>query len=330
MEHRLMSSSLLETDEQARLDTALASHPQRRWHRRPAEAPERSLISDSDRKRRGVRLPLTVVQVLILIGLLVAGLGPLLWLLKAAISPTQDTLRDPLAFFPSGVVQWQNLATAWDEGHIGFYLGNTAVLAIGAMIANLFVCTTGAYVLSVLRPKWGPILSGAILATLFIPSIVSLVPLYLTVLKLPVIGANLTNTYWAVWLPAAASGFNVLVIKRFFDSIPREYFEAARIDGAGHLRVFLTVVLPLSRPILGVVGLLAVIASWKDYLWPLLVLPDPALEPVSVALPKLAANSELNIQMAGLFLALLIPVVLFIIFQRSFLRGVGMSGGVKG
>jgi multiple sugar transport system permease protein len=330
MEHRLMSSSLLETDEQARLDTALASHPRRRWHRRPAEAPERSLISDSDRKRRGVRLPLTVVQILILIGLLVAGLGPLLWLLKAAISPTQDTLRDPLAFFPSGVVQWQNLATAWDEGHIGFYLGNTAVLAIGAMIANLFVCTTGAYVLSVLRPKWGPILSGAILATLFIPSIVSLVPLYLTVLKLPVIGANLTNTYWAVWLPAAASGFNVLVIKRFFDSIPREYFEAARIDGAGHLRVFLTVVLPLSRPILGVVGLLAVIASWKDYLWPLLVLPDPSLQPVSVALPKLAANSELNIQMAGLFLALLIPVVLFIIFQRSFLRGVGMSGGVKG
>jgi multiple sugar transport system permease protein len=330
MEHRLMSSSLLETDEQARLDTALASHPRRSWRRRPAEAPERSLISDSDRKRRGVRLPLTVVQILILIGLLVAGLGPLLWLLKAAISPTQDTLRDPLAFFPSGVVQWQNLATAWDEGHIGFYLGNTAVLAIGAMIANLFVCTTGAYVLSVLRPKWGPILSGAILATLFIPSIVSLVPLYLTVLKLPVIGANLTNTYWAVWLPAAASGFNVLVIKRFFDSIPREYFEAARIDGAGHLRVFLTVVLPLSRPILGVVGLLAVIASWKDYLWPLLVLPDPSLQPVSVALPKLAANSELNIQMAGLFLALLIPVVLFIIFQRSFLRGVGMSGGVKG
>lgn len=322
-----MSSSLLETDEQARLDGALVHRSRRR---RAADAPERSVISGSDRKRRGVRIPLTLVQVLILIGLLVAGLGPLLWLLKAAISPTQDTLRDPLAFFPSGVVQWQNLATAWNQGQIGFYLGNTAILALGAMIANLFVCTTGAYVLSVLRPKWGPILSGAILATLFIPSIVSLVPLYLTVLKLPVIGVNLTNTYWAVWLPAAASAFNVLVIKRFFDSIPREYFEAARIDGAGHLRVFTTVVLPLSRPILGVVALLAVMASWKDYLWPLLVLPDPSLQPVSVALPHLAAKSELNIQLAGLFLALLIPVVLFVVFQRAFLRGVGMAGGVKG
>ncbi|MEV1173158.1 hypothetical protein [Nonomuraea sp. NPDC049784] len=89
-------------------------------------------------------------------------------------------------------------------------------------------------------------------------------------------------------------------------------------------------VLPLSRPILGVVALLAVIASWKDYLWPLLVLPNPDLQPVSLALPKIAAGSELNIQMAGLFFALLIPVVLFIVFQRSFLRGVGMAGGVKG
>lgn len=295
-----------------------------------AQTAERSLISASDRKRLGVRIPLTIVQILILIGLLIAGLGPLLWLLKAAISPTQDTLREPLAFFPSGVVQWGNLATAWTQGHIGFYLGNTAILAVGSMIANLFVCATGAYVLSVLRPKWGPILSGAVLATLFVPSIVSLVPLYLTVLKLPLVGADLTNTYWAVWLPAAASGFNVLVIKRFFDAIPREYFEAARIDGAGHLRVFTTIVLPLSRPILGVVALLAVIASWKDYLWPLLVLPNPDLQPISVALPTIARTSELNIQLAGLFLALLIPVVLFIVFQRSFLRGVGMSGGVKG
>ncbi|MFP3466468.1 carbohydrate ABC transporter permease [Leifsonia sp. SIMBA_070] len=325
-------STLLPADQQARLDEPILPEVAERGHRtrRARDTGERSVISAADRKRRGVRVPLTLVQILILIGLLIAGLGPLLWLLKAAISPTQDTLRDPLALFPSGVVEWDNLATAWNQGHIGFYLGNTAVLALGSMIANLFVCTTGAYVLSVLRPKWGPLLSGAILATLFIPSIVSLVPLYLTVLKLPVIGADITNTYWAVWLPAAASAFNVLVIKRFFDAIPREYFEAARIDGAGHLRVFTTVVLPLSRPILGVVALLAVIASWKDYLWPLLVLPNPDLQPVSVALPKLAAKSELNIQLAGLFLALLIPVALFIVFQRSFLRGVGMSGGVKG
>ena len=290
---------------------------------------ERGALSDADRRLGRVRVPFVVGQVVVLIGLLIAGLGPLLWLLKAAISPTQDSIRSPLAWFPSGQVQWGNLATAWQQGHIGYYLGNTAMIAAGTALASLIVCTTAGYVLSVLRPRWGALLSAAILATLFVPHIVSLVPLYLTVLKVPVVHTNLTNTFWAVWLPPAASAFNVLIVKRFFDGIPREYFEAARIDGAGSVRVFTSLVLPLSRPILGVVVLLSIISSWKDYLWPLLVLTNPDLQPVSVALPKIAKVTELNIQLAGLFLALLIPVLLFLVFQRAFLRGVGLSGGIK-
>jgi multiple sugar transport system permease protein len=290
---------------------------------------ERGALSDSDRRLTRVRVPFVVGQVVVLIGLVIAGLGPLLWLLKAAISPTQDSIRSPLAWFPSGEVQWGNLATAWQQGHIGYYLGNTAMIAAGTALASLIVCTTAGYVLSVLRPRWGAVLSAGILATLFVPHIVSLVPLYLTVLKVPVVHTNLTNTFWAVWLPPAASAFNVLIVKRFFDGIPREYFEAARIDGAGSIRVFTSLVLPLSRPILGVVVLLSIISSWKDYLWPLLVLTNPDLQPVSVALPKIAKVTELNIQLAGLFLALLIPVLLFLVFQRAFLRGVGLSGGIK-
>ncbi|MEV5964191.1 carbohydrate ABC transporter permease [Kribbella sp. NPDC051952] len=290
---------------------------------------ERGALSDADRRQNRIRVPFVIGQVLVFVGLLVAGLGPFLWLLKAAISPTQDSIRHPLAFFPSGQVQWQNLGTAWQQGHIGYYLGNTGIIAAGTALAALIVCTTAGYTLSVLRPRWGPVLSAAILITLFVPHIVSLVPLYLTVLKLPVVHSNLTNTFWAVWLPPAASAFNVLIVKRFFDGIPREYFEAARIDGAGSLRVFTSLVLPLSRPILGVVVLLSIISSWKDYLWPLLVLTNPDLQPVSVALPKIAKVTELNIQLAGLFLALLIPVALFLVFQRAFLRGVGLSGGIK-
>ena len=290
---------------------------------------ERGALSNSDRKETRIRVPFVIGQVVVFAGLLVAGLGPFLWLLKAAISPTQDSIRHPLALFPSGEVQWQNLATAWQQGHIGYYLGNTAIIAAGTALASLIICTTAGYVLSVLRPRWGPWLSAAILVTLFVPHIVSLVPLYLTVLKLPVVHTNLTNTFWAVWLPPAASAFNVLIVKRFFDGIPREYFEAARIDGAGSLRVFTSLVLPLSRPILGVVVLLSIISSWKDYLWPLLVLTNPDLQPVSVALPKIAKVTELNIQLASLFLALLIPVALFLVFQRACLRGVGLSGGIK-
>lgn len=295
----------------------------------PAPA-SRTNISDSDRRRLVVRVTLTIAQSLVLVALLIAGLGPLVWLALAAVSPTQDLIREPFAFFTSGVVQWENIGIAWERGRIGHYLLNTAVLALGATVATLVVSTTAAFVITVLRPKWGRLLSAAILATLFVPGIVALVPLYLTVRELPVLGISLLNTPWAIWLPASATAFNVLIIARFLESIPADLYDAARIDGAGALRILWSIVLPLSKPILGVVALLSVVASWKDYLWPLLVLPDPDLQPVSVALPRLAAQTELSVQMAALFLSLIIPVVLFLVFQRQFLRGASMAGGVKG
>ena len=138
------------------------------------------------------------------------------------------------------------------------------------------------------------------------------------------------NSYWAVWLPAGASAFNVLLVQRFFDSLPREVFEAARVDGAGPFRLFWSIVLPMSRPILGVVSVFAVIASWKDFLWPLLVLRAPDIPPLSVRLPSLQATTDLGVLMAALAISTLIPVLLFLVFQRLFLRGAGLGGAVKG
>jgi multiple sugar transport system permease protein len=138
------------------------------------------------------------------------------------------------------------------------------------------------------------------------------------------------DTFWAVWLPAGASAFNVVLIKRFFDNLPREIFEAARVDGAGPFQLFWSIVLPLSRPILGVVSVFAVIATWKDYLWPLLVLRNPNLQPLSVRLPTLQPTTELDIFIAALTISTSIPIALFLLFQRMFLRGAGLSGAIKG
>ncbi len=307
-----------------------ARAPGRRSRRRPEEPKERGVISTADRKRRSVRVWLWIVQGLMLIGLVIAGLGPLVWSAKASVSSSQAIVSDPMSiwFTPN---QWGNLPLAWNGAQIGQSLGNTVILAVGSTIATLFVSVTGAFLLSVLRPKWGPVLSGAVLATLFLPGVISLVPLYLTILNMPVLGISLQDTFWAVWLPSAASAFNVLVLVRFFDSIPRELLEAAKIDGAGPLRVLSLVVLPLSRPIIGVVALLSVIGSWKEFLWPMLVLSDPDLQPVSVMLPRLAQGATpLSVQMAAVFLTIILPVVLFLIFQKQFLRGVGTAGGIKG
>jgi multiple sugar transport system permease protein len=146
----------------------------------------------------------------------------------------------------------------------------------------------------------------------------------------PFLHMKLINSFWAVWLPAGASAFNVLLMKRFFDNLPREVFEAAQVDGAGPFRLFWSIVVPMSRPIIGVVSVFAVIGQWKDFLWPLLVLPDPNMQPLSVRLPTLQPTTQLDVFLAALAIATLIPIVLFLIFQRMFLKGGDLSGAVKG
>jgi len=290
---------------------------------------DRTIVSDYDRRRRGVRIGMRATHVFLFVALIVAGLGPILWLMKAAVTSTQDTLQQPFALWPNGI-DWANLSTAWNDIGISLYFWNTIVIALGAWFFQLFIATTAGYGLSVLRPKYAPILDGLVLATLFIPGIVLLVPLYLTIVNPPLVGQSMLNNYLAVWLPMAANAFNILLVKRFFDALPREVFEAARTDGAGPVRLFWSIVLPMSKPILGVVSVFAIIAAWKDYLWPMLVLPDPAVQPLSVRLPAVQSQTELDVFLAALAIATLIPIAMFLAFQSVFLRSAGLGGAVKG
>ncbi|HEY1169221.1 MAG TPA: carbohydrate ABC transporter permease [Candidatus Limnocylindrales bacterium] len=264
-----------------------------------------------------------------LIFLLIVGLGPLLWLAKSAITPTQDTLRTPMAMWPHGF-DLSYLVTAWTQTHIDRYFMNTVWIVAGCWLVEITVATTAAYALSVLRPRFANLVMALVLATLFVPAIVLLVPLYLTVVNVPFLNLSMIDTFWAVWLPAGANAFNIVIMKRFFDSLPREIFEAAQVDGAGPFRLFWSIVLPMSRPVLGVVSVFAVIGEWKDYLWPLLVLRNPDLQPLSVRLPTLQPSTELDIFLAALLISSAIPIALFLIFQRMFLRGSGLSGAIKG
>jgi multiple sugar transport system permease protein len=289
---------------------------------------DRGLLSTYDLRRPGARVGVRLTQFLVLAGLVIAGAGPLVWLAFASLNTTQEVLRDPLGVFLHAD-GWINFAQAWDVVDVGRYLGNTVLVAVGSTIMTVLIATTAAYVITILRPIWATVLSGAILATLFLPGIVSLVPLYLTVLDLPPFGINLQNTFWAVWLPAGANAFSVLIIASFFRSLPRELIEAARLDGAGDVRMLWSIVLPLSRPILGVVGLLAIIGAWKDFLWPSLVLANSSVQPISVALPIVGKVTDLSVFLAALFLATIVPVALFLVFQRQILSGVGASAGLK-
>ncbi|WP_431075652.1 carbohydrate ABC transporter permease [Microbacterium phyllosphaerae] len=285
---------------------------------------ERSNISDSDLSKASTRFTFRVVIGVVVALLVVVSAGPLLWLAKSAVSTTQDILRDPFALWPSGI-QWQNLADAWNQIQIGRFTANSLIITSGEVVVAVFSAVTLGYVLAVLRPKYGPVLNAAIMATLFIPGVISLIPLYLTVIDL-----GLLDSYAALWLTNGVSAFNVLIMKQYFQTIPRELFEAARVDGAGPLRILWSIVLPMARPIIGVVALLAFVASWKDFLWPLLALPSPDKQPLSVGLATVAPQADLAVLMAGMFIAVLIPIAVFAIFQKQFLTGAGSAGALKG
>jgi multiple sugar transport system permease protein len=293
-----------------------------------AELP-RSILSPLDRQRRSVTWTLRGVHVLLLVLLVVVGLGPLLWLAKSAVSTTQDTLRRPMSLWPSGI-DVDNLRSAWDDAAIGHYFFNTIKIAVGSWLAQIIVAVTGGYVLGILRPWYGRIVTALVLVTLFVPPVVLLVPLFLTVLDLPLVGTSLLNSYWAIWLPAGANAFNVILVKRFMENLPEELLEAACVDGAGPFRLLWSVVLPMSKPVVGVVSVFAVLVSWKDYLWPLLVLPEPSLQPLSVRLPLVRDTLQLDVFLAALAISVLLPIAFFVAFRRFFLSGDGVSGAVKG
>jgi len=299
----------------------------RRRRKPTSNEPDRGALSNADWRRPAVKHTWRGMHLALLILLLLWCLGPLLLLGKFAFTPTQDILATPMKIFPNGPTL-DNVDQAWNRYHIGKFFMNTVWFAVGAWFCQILVATTGGFVLSVLRPRWAKLLNWAVLATLFVPAVVLLIPLYKLIVH-PPIGDSLINNFFAVWLPAGASAFNVVLVARFFDSLPREIFEAARVDGAGPFRLFWHIVLPMSKPIIGVVSVFAVIASWKDFLWPFLVLKDQKVMPLSVYLQSMA-NVDKGTLMAALAIATLIPIAMFLVFQRMFLRGAGLGGAVKG
>jgi multiple sugar transport system permease protein len=312
--------------------TARTPSRSRRAARRARTTPaERTLISGNDLRKPGTRAAVGSWKAVFLGLLVVVGLYPLFWLVVAATSTTQDTLRDPMGVWGDGI-HLDNLWRAWTHIQIDQYTANTFIIAIGTTFFTLLLTMTGAYVLGILRPRYARFVNTAVMATLFIPGVISLVPLYLVIIDLPLTPGQvgIIDTWWAVWLPGSVSAFNILIAKQYLLAIPHEMFEAATIDGAGRIRVFWNIVLPLGRPIMGVIALLTFIASWRDFLWPLLALPSPDKRPLSVALSLAERTTDLSLAMAGMLIATVLPIVLFLVFQRQFLSGVSATGSVKG
>jgi multiple sugar transport system permease protein len=288
----------------------------------------RTLISPAQLARpRGKFLYWTVFGVVVA-GFTLVFLGPLYWMASSGVKDVQEAVRTPPSLVPESFTPG-NYSRAWDVMDLSSLLFNTLFYAFGALAFQLVLDVAAAYSLSKLRPVLGKAILGMMLATLMIPATVLVVPQYLTVLDVPVVHRNLLNTPWAIWLPSVANAFNIFLLKRFFDSIPKELLDAASIDGASPTRILRSIVLPMSRPILGVVSIFAVVGVWKDFLWPMLALPDPARQTLNVGIYSLSNGVPVNVLIAALTIASLPTLIVFLVFQRNIMSGLTV-GGLKG
>ncbi|MED7951071.1 carbohydrate ABC transporter permease [Streptomyces sp. BE20] len=288
----------------------------------------RTLVAQTQLDRPLGKAVYRTVLVLVVLVFTAVFVGPLYWLVTGGLKSTQEVIRSPPTLFPSEI-HWGTYAEAWRQLRMGRLLTNTLYYALGALAFQLVFDVAAAYALSKLRPILGNVILGMMLATLMVPSAVLIVPQYLTVLDLPLLHLNLIGTPWAIWLPTVANAFNIFLLKRFFDSVPEDLLAAAAIDGASPTRALWSIVLPMSRPILGVVSIFAVVAVWKDFLWPMLVLPDPADHTLNIGIRSLATGLPQNVVIAALAIASAPTIVFFLIFQRSIVSGL-TSGGLKG
>ena len=293
------------------------------------ESFERTLVSPLVLRTPTGRAVYWSVFALLLVFTLIT-FGPLYWMFSSALKSSIEIFQSPPSIWPLHPA-WTNYTNAWNVLQYPLYFANTLILAAGAVVLQLLVSATAAFSLSKLRPAGKGIIQFVFFSTLMVPPVVYLIPQFVNISDLPLIHVSLINSWAGVWLPEAASALNILILKSFFDTIPSELTDAARLDGASPWQLFSRIILPLSRPALAVVTIFTVVASWKDFLWPLLVLFNPEVQPLSVAIYHEAGiNSNFplpfNYLMAGLVLASVPPILLFLLFQRQIIRGINLTG----
>jgi multiple sugar transport system permease protein len=286
---------------------------------------ERGIISDHDLKKPVIRFVYLVVCLAILI-MVITMIYPILHTLFSAMKPNEELNTFPPHFFPEAI-KWKNFSDAWNSLSLTKYFGHTLIVFAGNLIFSLSVLSLAAFSLSRMRVPFRKGIFMFLLLALFIPPTTYIIPNYLNLINL-----DLLNKFEALWFPAAANAFYLLLIKSFFDSIHPEMFEAARIDGASDLRCFMQIALPLSIPIFATLTIFTFNSVWNDWFWPSLVIPDDTHVTLAAAIYSFVSNARLteySVQFATYTLATIPPIIVFAFFQKYIIRGVQI-GGVKG
>lgn len=253
---------------------------------------------------------------------------PYLWIVSSGFKGQTEIFKDmsPVSwrtFFPVDAVL-DNFVELFVKKGVGVALGNSLAIAAIEVLGALVVCSLAAYALTRMRFRGRGVIFALILATFMLPVEAMVVPLYRVVS-----GLGIEDTLWAVALPGVASVFGLFLLRQSFEQIPAELDEAARIDGAGHLRIFWSVILPNVRTSLATLILVKFLFSWNAFLWPLVAIQTQENQVIQVAVAHSAAPDYLpnwGLTFAGAAVATIPLLLLFLLLQRYFVRGLATTG----
>ena len=267
--------------------------------------------------------PLRVTAFIVLAVLAIGWLLPFLWAVATAFKTETDAASGDPGWIGASGATVEAFTAILSQGNVYTWALNSLFTSVAITLITLTISALAAYAFSRLDftgRKW---LFVVIIASIVVPPQVLIIPLFYEMLAF-----NLIDTYWGLILPQVVAPAMVFILKRFFDAIPIELEDAARVDGASRLRIFWSIVLPLSRPIMASVGIFVFIAAWNNFLWPFLVINDTTLMTLPVGLQTVisAYGVQYAQVMAQAVLAALPLIVVFLIFQKQIVKGVATSG----
>lgn len=248
---------------------------------------------------------------------------PFYWMVMSSLKPIDEIFTFPIQWWPK-VPQWQNYVDAFTFLPFGSYLWNSAKITVLNIIGTLFSCTLAAYGFARLQFKGRNVLFMLILGTMMLPAQVSIIPLFVMFSRMRWI-----NTYYPLIVPSFfGNALYIFMMRQYFTTIPVELEEAARIDGCGYLRTFLTIFLPLCKPVLVTVTLFTFMGVWNDFFNPLLYINSPHLNTVALGLAQYQSEfgSYWHLMMASSVVAILPCLLIFFFFQRYFVEGIAATG----
>ncbi|WP_210366161.1 carbohydrate ABC transporter permease [Bacillus sp. REN3] len=246
---------------------------------------------------------------------------PFIWMILSAFKPESEVMQLTPSLLPKDFTL-ENFQNLFLNMNFSMYLKNTLIVVMWSFV-GLFLNAMAGYGFAKFDFKGRNKLFFLVLATMMIPGQVTMIPVYLILNQM-----QLTNTMAGIVLPGLVGAFGIFLFRQFMSTIPDELLEAARLDGASELRVFWQIVLPMSKPILAVQGILTFIAGWNSFLWPLIIANDESLYTLSVGLALLKGQYGGNfaLQMAGSTFMVVPIIIIFMFFQKHIIDGYTISG----